>query len=92
MNNSEYSAYLECQLTGCYDREIDITPMADDPQSFEGSDEEITEPDYLEALRDEACPVCGSHTYIALGSLGIRGNHIYRRCRACGCDYSLEVE
>jgi hypothetical protein len=71
----EYSAYLECQLSGCYDRQ---TPMSDDPQSFEGSDE----------IRDERCPVCDCHDYIALGFLG---NLEYRRCRACGCDYSLEV-
>jgi hypothetical protein len=73
MNNSEYSAYLECQLSGFYDRETDIPPMADDPQS----------------CSDESCPACECNDYIALGILG---NLVHRRCRACGCDYSLEVE
>src|ERR1700751_1606864 len=37
---------------------------------------------------DEPCPACHSHQYIALGFLG---NREHRRCRACGLDYSLEV-
>jgi uncharacterized protein (DUF983 family) len=42
-----------------------------------------------ECIIDETCPACGSHEYIALGFLGNREHH---RCRACGLDYSLEVE
>jgi hypothetical protein len=76
MNNPQYSDYLECQLTGFYDRET--PPMADDPQSFEGSDEE-----------EFSCPLCGCNVAAWAGRLG---NLMHFNCRNCGHTSYQEVE
>jgi hypothetical protein len=76
----EYSDYLESQLTGYYNRESDLPPMADDPESFQGEQEE-----------DEPfeCPICGCNVARWTGRLG---KLLHSNCRNCGYTSYREIK
>lgn len=77
----EYADYLESQLTGCYDREIDL-PTTDE---LEGLEEDAPEAEPVHS--EHQCELCGCD--VARYEVRVGNTRIWN-CRGCGMTSYLE--